>query len=77
MLVRRRFQGRKPCRFCADKFEPDYKDFKLLHNFLTEHSKIVPRRISGNCAFHQRAITTAVKRSRAIALVAFSPGREQ
>lgn len=76
MLIKKRFQGRKPCRFCADKFEPDYKDFKLLQNFLTEHSKIVPRRISGNCAFHQRQITREVKRARAIALVSFTPSRE-
>ena len=49
----------------------DYKDYKTLNLFLTERSKIVPRRISGNCAYHQRALTTAVKRARTLALVGF------
>ena len=53
----------------------DYKDYKTLNLFLTERSKIVPRRISGNCAFHQRDLTNAVKRARTVALVGFVADR--
>jgi small subunit ribosomal protein S18 len=71
---RRRFQvRRKVCRFCVDKTPfVDYKDVKTLKFFLTERGKILPRRISGNCARHQREVTVAVKRGRSIALVPFS-----
>jgi small subunit ribosomal protein S18 len=71
---RRRFQvRRKVCRFCVDKTPfVDYKDVKTLKFFLTERGKILPRRISGNCARHQREVTVAVKRCRSIALVPFS-----
>jgi len=63
---------RKVCRFCADKKQTiDYKDPKLLRYFITERGKIVPRRISGNCARHQREIATAIKRARHIALLPF------
>jgi small subunit ribosomal protein S18 len=63
---------RKVCRFCADKNQGiDYKDPKLLRYFITERGKIVPRRISGNCARHQREIATAIKRARHIALLPF------
>lgn len=76
MLVKKRFQARRPCRFCVDKFEPDYKDFRLLQNYLAEHTKLVPRRISGNCAFHQRQVTREVKRARALALLSFVQSNE-
>ncbi len=71
---RRRFQvRRKVCRFCVDKTPfIDYKDIKTLKFFITERGKILPRRISGNCACHQREITTAIQRSRNIALLPFS-----
>ncbi len=71
---RKRFQvRRKVCRFCVDKTPfIDYKDIKTLKFFLTERGKILPRRISGNCARHQREVTTAVKRCRNIALAPFS-----
>jgi len=71
---KRRFQvRRKVCRFCVDKTPfIDYKDVKTLKFFLTERGKILPRRISGNCARHQREITVAVQRGRNIALVPFS-----
>jgi small subunit ribosomal protein S18 len=71
---RRRFQvRRKVCRFCVDKTPfVDYKDVKTLKFFLTERGKILPRRISGNCARHQREVTVAVKRGRNIALIPFS-----
>jgi small subunit ribosomal protein S18 len=63
---------RKICRFCADKKTSiDYKDPKLLKYFITERGKIVPRRISGNCARHQREIAAAIKRARHIALLPF------
>jgi small subunit ribosomal protein S18 len=64
---------RKSCRFCADKIVTiDYKDSNRLRNFLTERGKIVPRRISGNCARHQRILTLAIKRARNMALLPFS-----
>jgi small subunit ribosomal protein S18 len=50
----------------------DYKDVKTLNHFVTERGKILPRRISGNCAKHQRELTTAIKRARNIALLPFS-----
>ncbi len=63
---------KKICRFCADsEFHLDYKDVKVMQSFLSEHGKIVPRRISGNCAFHQRELTTQVKRARNLALVGY------
>lgn len=69
---RRVFHRRKVCRFCADsKLEIDYKDQKSLRYFITERGKIIPRRITGTCASHQRALTTAIKRARAIALLPF------
>lgn len=64
------FHRRKVCRFCADSsLLIDYKDVKMLRMFTTERGKIVPRRISGNCAKHQRIITVAIKRARDIALL--------
>lgn len=70
---RRVFQKRKVCRFCADKnLVIDYKDFKSLKYFTSERGKIIPRRISGNCALHQRKVTVAVKRARNIALLPFT-----
>ena len=63
---------RKPCVFCTEKInEIDYKDVARLKKFLSERSKILPRRITGNCAKHQRFLTTAVKRSRHIALIPY------
>lgn len=64
---------KKVCRFCADpKAAIDYKDVRLLVNFITDRGKIVPRRISGNCAAHQRSVQQAVKRARVLALLPFS-----
>ena len=63
---------RKICNFCAEKqTEVDYKDVPRLRKFISERGKILPRRISGNCAKHQRFLTTAVKRARVIALLPF------
>jgi small subunit ribosomal protein S18 len=71
-LPRKSFNRKKACKFCTDKeMFIDYKDYKTLNMFVTERAKIVPRRISGNCAYHQRGLTTAVKRARTLALVGF------
>ncbi|MCW5198686.1 30S ribosomal protein S18 [Desulfobulbus sp. F3] len=67
------FHRRKVCKFCADKQqEVDYKDVKMLRNFVTERGKIVPKRIYGTCAPHQRQLTEAVKRARHLALLPYS-----
>ena len=73
----KRDRGRKPkrkiCSFCVDK--SDYVDFKRydkLMRFVTERGKILPRRISGNCAKHQRQLTSAIKRARIMALLPFT-----
>jgi len=69
---RRVYHRRKVCRICADSsLAIDYKDSKQLRYFITERGKIIPRRISGTCATHQRALTLAIKRARAIALLPF------
>lgn len=72
--MRRRAGGRrKVCRFCADKsLKVDYKDVRTLGTFITEGGKIVPSRVTGNCAKHQRALTVAIKRARILALLPFS-----
>lgn len=72
--MRRRPGGRrKVCRFCADKtLKVDYKDVRTLGTFVTEGGKIVPSRVTGNCAKHQRALTVAIKRARILALLPFS-----
>jgi small subunit ribosomal protein S18 len=63
---------RKICNFCAEKTDAiDYKDTTRLRKYISERGKILPRRISGNCAKHQRGLTTAVKRARIIALLPF------
>lgn len=74
---RRRFMmRRKVCRFCADKeLKIDYKDTKIIGQFVTERGKMTPSRITGNCAHHQRLLTTAIKRARSIALLPFSTAR--
>ncbi len=63
---------RKPCRFCANKEEIDFKNIGLLRNFVTERGKILPRRVTGNCARHQRSVIRAVKRARAVALLPYA-----
>jgi small subunit ribosomal protein S18 len=68
------FQRRKVCRFCADKrLVLSYKEPKTLRLFITETGKVIPYRISGNCARHQRTLSTEVKRARQIALLPFAP----
>ncbi len=64
---------RKVCAFCVDKVDHiDYKDTVRLRKYISERGKILPRRISGNCAKHQRALTLAVKRARQIALLPYT-----
>ena len=64
---------RKVCQFCVDKVDHiDYKDVSKLRKFITERGKILPRRISGTCAKHQRTLTDAIKRARNIALLPFT-----
>ena len=64
---------RKVCAFCSEKAEKiDYKDVAKLRKYVTERGKILPRRISGTCAKHQRQLTDAIKRSRNIALLPFT-----
>lgn len=70
---RMRRPRRKACNFCIDKVEEiDYKDLAKLRKFISERGKILPRRISGNCAKHQRKLTIAVKRARHIALLPYT-----
>ena len=64
---------RKVCQFCADKTkEIDYKDVETLKKFVSERGKILPKRITGTCAMHQRAVTTAIKRARIVALLPYT-----
>jgi small subunit ribosomal protein S18 len=70
---RREYRRKKICRFCTDSsLRIDYKDYRLLRTFLTERGRIIPRRISGNCAKHQRELTIAIKRARHVALLPFT-----
>ena len=69
---RNRKPRRKVCQFCADKVEfIDYKDVAKLRRFVSERAKILPRRITGTCAKHQRELTIAIKRARHIALIPY------
>lgn len=77
MHIRRRRPGkriprRKVCRFCENgELYIDYKNYRRLREFLTERGKIIPRRISGNCARHQRMLRNAIKRARFMALLSY------
>ncbi|GAB6176410.1 30S ribosomal protein S18 [Desulfobaculum senezii] len=74
MAFKKRFTPRKKfCRFCADKELPiDYKRPDILRDFVTERGKIIPRRITGTCAKHQRRLTVAIKRARQMALLYYT-----
>jgi small subunit ribosomal protein S18 len=65
------FFKKKVCKFCAQKLKIDYKDADTLRRFITERGKILPRRITGTCAKHQRALALAIKRARVLALLPF------
>ncbi|MDR1533241.1 MAG: 30S ribosomal protein S18 [Clostridiales bacterium] len=75
-MIMNRKRGRrkkKVCAYCADKIDNiEYKEVAKLKRFVSERGKILPRRITGNCAKHQRALTVAVKRARHMALLAFT-----
>ena len=69
----KRVKKKKVCSFCVDKIDSiDYKEYGRLRKYITERGKILPRRITGNCAKHQRQLTTAIKRARNIALLPFT-----
>ncbi len=71
--ARGRMRRRKVCRFCLDKVDLiDFKDVKLLQNYIPERGKVLPRRISGSCATHQRMLAEAIKRARNIALLPYA-----
>jgi len=64
---------KKVCQFCADKAETiDYKDVEKLRKYITDRGKILPKRITGTCAMHQRQVTTAIKRARIVALLPYT-----
>jgi small subunit ribosomal protein S18 len=72
---RQYFRRRKVCKFCTEKIDViDYKDFRLIGQFVSERGKILPRRLTGTCAPHQRTLTLAIKRARNIALLPFATG---
>ena len=75
-MNRKRSNGKrrpKVCFFCVDKLETvDYKDVERLKKYVSERGKIIPRRVTGNCAKHQRALTTAIKRARFMALLPYA-----
>lgn len=67
------YRRKRVCKFCVDKIEyVDFKDTKLLQQFIPERGKILPRRISGTCALHQRKLQNAIKRARIMALLPFT-----
>ena len=65
------FFKKKVCKFCVQKLKIDYKDADTLRRFITERGKILPRRITGTCAKHQRALAVSIKQARSIALLPF------
>ncbi|MBO2519031.1 MULTISPECIES: 30S ribosomal protein S18 [Limnochorda] len=72
-MARNRRRRKKVCAFCVDKIPyVDYKEAGRLRRYLTERGKILPRRINGNCARHQRQMTRAIKRARIMALLPFT-----
>jgi small subunit ribosomal protein S18 len=67
------FRRRKVCKFCSDRIDDiNYKDVKLMMSFVPERAKILPRRISGTCAKHQRKLRTAIMRARQLALIPYT-----
>jgi len=73
LIKKERRKIRRQCNFCADKVESiNYKDIPKLRRYVTERGKILPRRITGNCAHHQRQLTSAIKRARVMALLPYT-----
>jgi len=73
VAYQKRFHRKKKfCRFCSEKIEfVDYKDTRTLKNYITDRGKILPRRVTGNCAGHQRDVNVAIKRARSIAILSY------
>ena len=72
VVARGKRAKRKVCSFCVDKIEHiDYKDLPRLRKYVSERAKIIPRRVTGTCARHQRQLTTAIKRARHLALLPY------
>ena len=71
MGVRKAGYKKKVCKFCQGAAPADYKNSEMLKRYITERGKILPRRITGNCAKHQRALTVAIKRARHVALMPY------
>lgn len=70
---RRTYTRKKVCRFCGDEnIKIDYKDSRLMRGFVSERGKIMPRRITGNCAYHQRRVSRAVKIARTVSLMPYT-----
>lgn len=74
----KKFFKKRFCRFCKDETIPiDYKDARALTPYITERGKIVPRRVTGTCSYHQSKVTTAIKRARIIALLPFTATQQR
>lgn len=72
-MEKRRMRKKKVCQFCADKVDSiDYKEIDKLRRFITDRGKILPKRITGTCAIHQREVTKAIKRARMVALLPYT-----
>lgn len=72
-MDKKRMRRKKVCQLCADKtLELDYKDVEKLKKYVTERGKILPKRITGTCALHQRDVTRAIKRARIVALMPYT-----
>lgn len=72
MFQKKYMKKKKVCAFCVDKIDSlDYKDLAKMRKFISERGKILPRRVTGTCAKHQRMVTTAIKRARHLALLPF------
>jgi len=69
---KKRINKRKVCRFCFEGVDVDYTNIKVLRSYITERSKIIPARITGTCAMHQRQLAIAIKRARKLALVPYT-----
>lgn len=73
---RQYFRRRKVCKFCDEKIDViDYKDVRLVSQFVSDRGKILPRRLTGTCSPHQRLLTVAIKRARNLAFIPFASGR--
>jgi len=72
MEIRKPFPKKKDCKICRDRLEIDYKDIDFLKGYISERGKILPRRITGACAKHQRKLAQEIKKARIIALLPFT-----